>query len=49
MNELNPLNIEARYPEYKERVAETLTPDVTARLYRETEDFVCWIKQKLEK
>jgi hypothetical protein len=23
---LNPLNIEARYPEYKEQIAQTLTP-----------------------
>ena len=49
LNELNPLNIEARYPEYKERVAQTLTAETTARLLRETEDFLSWIKQKLEK
>ena len=47
--ELNPLNIEARYPEYKERIAKTLTPEMTTRLFKETESFLCWIKQKLEK
>ena len=47
--ELNPLQIEARYPEYKERIAKTLTHDITARLFHETEDFLCWIKQKLGK
>ena len=49
LNELNPLNIEARYPEYKERIAQTLTAEITARLFQETEEFLCWIKQKLKK
>jgi HEPN domain-containing protein len=49
LSELNPLNIEARYPEYKERIARTLTAEKTVRLFQETEDFLCWIKQKLEK
>ena len=49
LNELNPFNIEARYPEHKERVAQTLTAETTARLFKETEEFLSWIKQKLEK
>ena len=49
LKELNPLQIEALYPEYKERIASTLTNKITARLLVETEDFLCWIKQKLEK
>jgi HEPN domain-containing protein len=49
LGELNPLNIEARYPEYKERVAKTLSAERTARLFKETEEFLCWIKKKLEK
>jgi HEPN domain-containing protein len=49
LKELNPLNIEARYPEHKERIAKILTSDVMERLLKETEDFLCWIKQRLEK
>ena len=49
LKDLNPLQIEARYPEYKERVARKLTLEVAKRLYQETEDFLCWIKEKLEK
>ena len=49
LSELNPLNIEARYPEYKERIAQTLTSETAARLFRETENFICWIKQRLGK
>ena len=49
LKELNPLNIEARYPEYKERIAAKLSSDNTVRLFKETEDFLCWTKQKLGK
>ena len=49
LEELNPLNIEARYPEYKERIAQTLDAERTTNLYKETEDFLCWIKNRLKK
>ena len=49
LKELNPLNIEARYPEYKERISRTLTPEKTMKLFKETEDFLCWIRQRLGK
>ena len=49
LKELSPLNIDGRYPEYKERIAKTLTYDKTNRLFTESEEFLCWIKQKLEK
>ena len=49
LKDLNPLQIEARYPEYKERIAQTLSYEITTRLFNETEDFLCWIKKKLEK
>ena len=49
LKDLSPLQIEARYPEYKERVTKKLTHEITARLFRETEEFLCWIKKKLEK
>jgi len=46
---LIPLQIEARYPENKTKIAETLTEDYCIKLLEETEDFLCWIKAKLEK
>ena len=49
LNKLTPLQIEARYPEYKERIMRTLTPTVCEQLLKQTEEFLCWIKQQLEK
>ncbi|MCL2158140.1 MAG: HEPN domain-containing protein [Oscillospiraceae bacterium] len=49
LKDLNPLNIEARYPDYKAGIASILTVEKTTKLFKETEDFLCWIKQKLEK
>jgi len=47
--ELEPLNIEARYPKYKENIASTLTIKRCKQLFKETECFLCWIKKELEK
>jgi HEPN domain-containing protein len=44
---LTPLQVETRYPEYKAQVAGTLTVGYCKELLRETEDFLCWIKQRL--
>ena len=44
---LIPLQIEARYPEYKERINEMLTIGLCEQLLKETEDFLCWIKEQL--
>ena len=49
LNKLTPLQIEARYPEYKERIMRTLTSTVCEQLLEQTEEFLCWIKQQLEK
>ena len=49
LNKLTPLQMEARYPEYKERIMRTLTPTVCEQLLKQTEEFLCWIKQQLEK
>ncbi|MDR1689444.1 MAG: HEPN domain-containing protein [Clostridiales bacterium] len=46
---LTPLQIEARYPEYKDKIAQTLNKDNCLKLIKETEDFLCWIKKRLEK
>ena len=47
IGKLNPLNIEARYPEYKNRIAANLSNDICKRLVEETEELLCWIKQQL--
>ena len=49
LEELDPFNIEARYTDYKTNIAETLTYENCELILKETEDFLCWIKKKLEK
>lgn len=44
--ELVPMNIEARYPSYKQQVAQGLTPEYCKKLLDQTETFVIWIKQQ---
>lgn len=44
-----PLNIEARYPEYKERLLRQLTPEVCMQIVEDTTAFLVWIKNKLLK
>ncbi|MEG0595142.1 MAG: HEPN domain-containing protein [Christensenella sp.] len=45
--ELNPLNIESRYPSYKEDIAVTLNDEVCKSLIKRTEELLCRIKQQL--
>jgi len=47
LERLNPLQIEARYPENKEQIAKSLTFEVCQQIYYDTEEFLCWIKQQL--
>jgi len=47
IEELNPLNIKARYPEHNERIAQTLDDVVCQTLIRKTEELLCWIKEQL--
>ena len=49
LKKLIPLQIEARYPEYKKRIASTLSQEYCEQLLIGTENFLCWIKQQLEK
>ena len=49
LQKLMPLHVEARYPEHKEKILATLTVEYINKIYTETEAFVCWIKQQLEK
>jgi len=46
---LEPFQIEARYPDYKEGVSKTLNDEKTKKILTETEEFLCWIKQRLGK
>ena len=46
---LIPLQIEARYPEYKEKIAATLSQEYCKQLLNKTEELLCWIKTRLEK
>lgn len=47
IDELEPLNIEARYPSYKERLMKSLTEDRCKELIRQTNELRTWIKSKL--
>jgi HEPN domain-containing protein len=47
IKELNPMNIEARYPEYKEAIAAGLTAEICRKLLAGTEELLCWIKEQL--
>ena len=48
LDKLNPLQIEARYPEYKSKILSSMNKKHCTELLEETEGFLCWIKQKLE-
>ena len=43
---LNPMNVEARYPEYKEQIASGLSTEICKELIAGTEELLCWIKQQ---
>lgn len=47
IDRLEPLNIEARYPSYKERLMNSLTMDYCKKLLEDTENLQLWIKNKL--
>lgn len=44
---LEPLNIEARYPSYKERLLKSLDSSKCIEIINETEMLMLWIKSKL--
>ena len=46
LEELNPLNIQARYPAYKDQIYETLTQEKCQELIDSTEELLCWIKKQ---
>jgi HEPN domain-containing protein len=48
LDQLNPLNIEARYPEYIDEIADRLTKEDCEELIMGTEELLCWIKKQLQ-
>ena len=47
IDELEPLNIEARYPSYKERLMRSLSHNRCKELIEQTDKLRTWIKSKL--
>lgn len=47
IDELEPLNIEARYPSYKERLMQSLSAERCKILLRQTDELRLWIKSRL--
>ena len=47
IEELLPMNIEARYPAHKEKLLKLLTNQKCEEIIKQTEDLCQWIKQQL--
>jgi HEPN domain-containing protein len=47
LNTINSLNIEARYPDYKERIAKTLTDERCKQIFEQTKLLQQWTKEKI--
>ena len=47
IGELNPLNIEARYSEYKEEIAKRLTPAKCTEIVKQTKELQQWTKETI--
>ena len=47
LSSVNPLNIETRYPDYKEKMAKMLTNERCKQIFEQTVQFQQWIKEKI--
>ena len=47
IGELNPLNVETRYSEYKEEISKMLTPARCAKLLERTKNIQQWTKETI--
>ncbi len=47
LDQLDPLNIEARYPSNKEQLLKQLSKSICTKLFHETKEFTEWISKKL--
>jgi len=44
---LNPLNIEARYPEYRERISQSFNGEICKNLLKQVKTLQQWTKEKI--
>ncbi|MCL2634944.1 MAG: HEPN domain-containing protein [Oscillospiraceae bacterium] len=49
LDELMPLHVDGRYPEYKANISKTLNTEKCTEILEKAEEFLCWIKQELGK
>ena len=47
LNVLEPLNIEARYPSYKNKIFKLMTGEKSKQILKQTEELQKWLKEKL--
>ncbi len=47
IDQIEPLNIEARYPSHKERLMRSLTDAKCVEIIKKTQELQIWIKEKL--
>lgn len=47
IDELDPLNIQCRYPEYKDQIYRVMNADFSMKILILTREFFSWVKQKL--
>lgn len=47
IDQIEPLNIEARYPSHKEHLLRSLTEDRCTEILKKTKELQLWIKEKL--
>ncbi|MDO9613838.1 MAG: HEPN domain-containing protein [Bacteroidota bacterium] len=47
IDQIEPLNIEARYPSHKERLMKSLTDEKCTEILKKTKELQLWIKEKL--
>jgi len=47
IDQIEPLNIEARYPSHKERLLKSLTDSKCVEIIQKTKELQLWIKEKL--
>ena len=48
LGDLEPFYIEARYNDYKMKIAKSLTKDITKSILERTKEFVLWTKEKMQ-
>ena len=47
IEKLNPLNIEARYPDYKNKLSQYLTNEIIQSIFNQTKELLRWTKEKI--